>query len=400
MAPKKRSRKNSDLTGTNIVPKVRKKGTEGEYIEYRYMMPETLPNGSAPDSRSKVLGTIRKDAIEAALQLNSVLRPSGDIVDRVLLSNRSKPAIPLDNMNKLITEFIEHYLPEQGYQQSTLTGKLIKLRTYGKYWGDTSSADITTADIVEFLNQLTTNAYIKHKATLMQLFTFAIHQGYRETNPVTVTMTKTAPKKARKEHTLEGWNTIRAHAEPWLQRAMDIALLSLQRRSDLTSLHTRQVNLQNRTIEILQEKTRNYARPVYIEIQMGDELFEAVKGCYQTGILCPYLIHYKPKKMSRADQNAKKHSFAVTPQHLTKTFSKVRDSCGAYDHLPKSIRPSLHGARGLGAFLYEKAGYSEQYIMALTGHTDVKMLRHYIDGHEAPKPVKVAAGLSVKGIIR
>ena len=397
MSPRKRTHKNRDLTGTNIVPKVRNKNTESEYIEYRYMMPEVLPNGKLPDSKSVVLGSDRKDAIEAAVQLNAVLRPSGNIVERVL-NQKPKPNIPLDNLNKLIDEFIHHYLPEKNYAESTMLQKLKQLDIYRNHWGTLSVADITTSDIVDFLNPLTSNAYIKHQGTLTQLFTFSIHQNYRDTNPVTVTMTKTAPKKKREEHTLEGWNIIRDNAPDWLQRAMDIALLSLQRRSDLTSLHTSHVNLQNRTIEILQDKTRNYANPVYIEIQMGDELFDAIKGCYQSGIHCPYLIHYRPLKMSRADQDAKVHPFAVTPSHLTKTFGKVRDESGAYDHLPKGTRPTLHDARGLGAWLYEKSGYSEEYIMALTGHTSKKMLRHYIDGHEAPKPVKVSADLSVKGI--
>jgi len=396
MAPRKRSRINRDLEGTNIIPKIRNKGKADEYIEYRYTMPVTLPSGKAPDSKSVSLGTDRKDAIEAAIQLNSVLRPSGTIVDQVL-NQKPKSNTPLDCMDKLIGEFIEHYLPERRYADTTLREKMRHLDVYRQQWGNQSSKDITTADIVAFLNPLAVNAYIKHQGTLSQLFTFAIHQSYRDTNPVSVTMAKTAPKKKRKEHTLEGWNLIRANAPDWLQRAMDIALLSLQRRSDLTGLHNSQVNLKNRTIEVLQDKTRNYDKPVYIEIEMGDELLEAVKSCYQSGIHCPYLIHYKPKKMSRADQDAKIHPFAVTPSHLTKTFSKVRDDCGAYDHIPSGQRPSLHDARGLGAWLYEKAGYSEEYIMALTGHSSRKMLRHYIEGHEAPKPVKVHAGLSLKG---
>jgi len=70
--------------------------------------------------------------------------------------------------------------------------------------------------------------FTEHRVILNDLFLFAIHAGYTESNPVTPTMTKTAPKQKRKKHTVEGWNKIRAAAPEWLQRAMDIALLTLK----------------------------------------------------------------------------------------------------------------------------------------------------------------------------
>ncbi len=385
MVPSKRSRKNQDLNGTNITPIIRKKGCEDEHYAYYY---------KKPDGKMVFLSKDRAESIEAAIDLNRVFRDSASIVDRITNAQR-KPTVPLDNINNLIDEFEREFIPEKKYSRKTLEGKLLLLRKHREVFGDESTSEITTRTIVLFLNTLSTDPYIKHRVILKDLFTFAIHQGYRETNPVLVTMAKAAPKRKRKKHTLEGWNMIRVHAPEWLQRAMDIALLSLQRRSDLVSIHRNQVDLNQGTIKILQEKTRNYKKPVYIEITMGNELSDAVKRCYKTGIPCPFLIHYKPLKMSRADQDAKEHPFSVTSSHLSKTFSKVRDECGAYDHIPKGIRPSFHDARGLGAYLYEKAGFPSEYIQSLTGHASKEMLDHYIEGHEAPVPVRVSAELSV-----
>ncbi|MEZ5448311.1 MAG: tyrosine-type recombinase/integrase [Thiolinea sp.] len=262
--------------------------------------------------------------------------------------------------------------------------------------GDLSTSAMGTRDITTFLNTLTISAYIKHRSLLKQLFQFAIHQGYRETNPVLATMEKTAPKRKREKHTVEGFQKIRDIAPDWLQRAMDIALLSLQRRGDLTSLHRDQVDLEKNTITILQRKTRNYKNPVYIEIKMGADLRKAVQACLSSGIPCPYLIHYRPTRTKQARLYSKSHPFAVTNDHLTKQFSHYRDISGAYDQYDKKVRPTFHDLRGLGSWLYKKNGFDKAYIQALTGHATEAMLNHYIDGHEAPVPVTVAADLSLE----
>ena len=68
---------------------------------------------------------------------------------------------------------------------------------------------------------------------------------------------------------------------------------------------------------------------------------------------------------------------------------------GVYNHLPKIERPGFHSIRALGIWLYGKAGYPDEYIMALAGHATEKMKAHYSEGHEKAKPVKVSAGLSL-----
>jgi len=95
-------------------------------------------------------------------------------------------------------------------------------------------------------------------------------------------------------------------------------------------------------------------------------------------------------------RNKKRHPFAVTEDYLTKKLGSVRDQCGAYDHIEQGLQPSLHDVRGLGAWLYKQAGFDKKYFQLLTGHASEKMLQVYLDGHEAPKPILVNAGLSIE----
>ena len=100
--------------------------------------------------------------------------------------------------------------------------------------------------------------------------------------------------------------------------------------------------------------------------------------------------------MTKQIREAKLHPFVVTDDFLTKEFAKYRDEAGAYDDMEPEERPSFHDLRALGSHLYEQAGYSEEYIMALTGHATKEMLEAYLEGHKDPVPLLVKAELQIK----
>lgn len=83
----------------------------------------------------------------------------------------------------------------------------------------------------------------------------------------------------------------------------------------------------------------------------------------------------------------------ITPDHLSKTFSQVRDSLGIFQHMDKRERPTFHEIRGLGGKLYLDAGYSDDYVNKLMGHTTQKMTDHYTDPHQ--EWTEVRADLSI-----
>ena len=379
---RRRDRNNLDLQGSNIKI-VNKKNTQ----YYYYIM---------PNNSLESLGKDRTQAIEAAHILNQYLRPSGNLAQRILENTGKFQKAALDNIEKLVGEYRQLVIDKKNRNSDkTKEEKNYKLNKYIDTWGTRSTASIEVRDIANFLNPLKDHAYIKHRGLLEDLFAFAISQGYRDTNPVTVTRTIKPPERVKKRHTLEGYQAIYAIAPQWLKNAMDIALLSLQRRSDLTSLHINQLDLTSNTIRILQDKSRNYRDPVYIEIEMGSDLRSAVERCLHSGIQCPYLIHTRPRRMTKTIRDSKPHPFAVTEDHLTKTFQHYRDQSKIYNHLTPEERPSFHSLRALGIWLYEQAGYSDAYISALSGHATTTMLEHYKAGHQAPKPEKVKADLNL-----
>lgn len=383
MAPRRRSPKNTRFPPNVKVDRKYDPQTGRQTAVYYYYV--------FPDGAREPLPADEKAAIEAAHALNQYFASEAAkvFVERAI----QKRAARAGTVNQMVDEFEQHFLPEKGYSARTLEEKLYKLAEYREEWGESPVCGMATRDLAQFLNAKPTHSYIKHRDLLRDLFGFAAHQGYRDDNPAAVLMEKKAPAVKRKPHTVDGYNAIYQIAPAWLQRAMEIALTSLQRRGDLTRLHKDQVNLDRSTIKVLQKKTLKYKNPVYIEIEMGERLRAAVSACFRSGILCPYLLHYKPARLTRKAREGKPHPFCVTDGYLTKQFAKYRDEAGAYDHLAEEERPTFHSLRGLGIFLLQEAGYSDEYIMALSGHADKQMIEYYADGHKEKAPVLVKAGL-------
>lgn len=194
----------------------------------------------------------------------------------------------------------------------------------------------------------------------------------------------------RQRHTIEGLIAIRAISPDYLQRAIDLALHSVQRRADLVNLKRTDINLPNNTMTVLQEKSRNYANPIYIEVDMHPELQQAVLNCVSSPLAfqCPYLLHYQPDRITKQIKQ-KTHHLAMTGDFLGKEFAKYRDKSNVYSHLEIGQRPSFHDIRALGIKLITDK-YGQAYAIALAGHADERMWKHYLDGHEERKPVKVS----------
>ena len=344
-----------------------------------------------PDRRRRSLGADKAKAYSTAAALNAHFANTG--VDVVKLLATPVATIRDPAFSKLVDEFRRHFIAQKKLQPRTRDEIEIKLRFYLKQWGADLLSTFDTLKVSTFLNTLTASAYVKHRALLLNLFQYATHSGYKTSNPVTLTLIKKQDDKKRQRLTAESYIAIREAAPDWLQRAMDVALFSLQRRHDITSLTRSQVDLERNTVTLVQHKTENYAKPIHIEIVMGSELRRAIEACMRSSVPCPFLIHARPERMTAQARKAKAHPFAVLPQRLTKAFAAARDAAGIGADLAPEQRPTFHELRSLGIHLYGKAGCSNVYVMALSGHVTEAMLKHYQEGHQVAGPRRVEAGV-------
>lgn len=373
-----------------------KKKSGAEFYYYR------MPNGTL-----EPLGSDKQVATEAAIALTAAVRDKpGALIKRVLdiAADPDKPRYDPRNppMSQVIDEYQNGTLKEElergKISQRTYDEKCYLLEGYAEAFGKRTCQDMSTYDLAQHIKHKSGHVQQKHVPLMKKMFRHAISEGYRETNPANELQPKEAEARVRQRHTWEGFQKTRAAAPAWLQRTMDIALYSLQRRGDLVLMHVDSVDQQERTVKVLQQKTRNYNKPVYIEIKAGDALWAALRAAVKSDVPCPYLVHYRPLRMSAKARAAKPHPFAVLPQYLSKQLSKYRDASGAYDHLTKEQRPTFHDIRALGILMYYKAGYPVEYIMALAGHAKSATTEHYLEGHEEVKPIAVNADLNMSQV--
>jgi len=376
MAPRPREIGNRDL------PPYVEVNTKNGTKYYRYVM---------PDGTRHSLGKDKAQAVEAALTLNVTLERNPDIVAKILAK---KTTVKQANLIPPISYVIEQYelrLQQKTYAASSRENHRQMLNNYLQLWGNKRANELTVLDVAALLNSKSAHSYIKHRIMLIDLCTFMTHQGWTTDNVAAKTMEAIVPKKQRQRHTFEALMKIREISPDYLQRAIDLALHSIQRRADLAKMVRTMINIPANTLTVLQEKSRNYANPIYIEIDMHPELLDAVMSCLTSPLAfsCPYLLHYRPQKMSEQIRQAKLHHLAMTEDFLTREFGKYRNLSGVYDHLTAAQRPSFHDIRALGITIITKK-YSKEYAMALAGHADERMWKHYLEGHEEKKPVKVS----------
>ncbi|MCH7308382.1 phage integrase Arm DNA-binding domain-containing protein [Acinetobacter sp. NIPH 1852] len=376
MTPRPRGKGSLDLPPHVEIDK-KSNGT----IYYRYM----LPNG-----QRKSLGKDRNEAIVAAMALNAALDRHPDIVAKILESNR-KVTTNIPNFEDGLKEFLQLRLSEKTYAKSTLTIINANCDKYIETWGSIYCNEITLNMLATYLKEQTPFQAEKHRSLLIDIFKYFVANGWANDNIAEKTLKPIRPKKTRQRLSNETLAQIRAVSPDWLKYAIDLALHSTQRRGDLVALLRTAVNVKENTFTVLQHKSLNYDKQIYIEVDMHPELAEAVVKCLENSfrLNCPYLIATRPVRITAHNRAVKLHAFAVTEDHLTKQFQKYRDLSGACDHLEPRQRPSFHDLRALGIFnITEK--YGKAYAQALAGHATEKMTDHYLQGHEEPKPQRVS----------
>ena len=257
--------------------------------------------------------------------LNEQFARRPDLIAKVRAAVEPQTVVANDPpLSWLISEYREKRFAFQRYSARSTKEIEFKLAAYDRLWGERRVQSITVLDIATFLNARSGHAQKKHRQLLSELFQFACHQGFRADNPAAATMEPIVPLKKRTRHSLEALEAILENAPDYLARAINLALHSLQRRGDLIRLQRIAVNVEQNTLQVLQEKTRNYPNPVFIEIDMHPELQEAVRACLASPIACPFLLHYRPKRLPPKQQQKKPHHFA-----MTEAFSQPRVCAGA-----------------------------------------------------------------------
>ena len=343
-------------------PRPRKKGNHG-------LPPNLYANGKAyrykrPDTGTwHGMGTDKQKAIQAAKVLNAQLMHPDDLVAVVLGTQCT--------MAQFLDSYETDVLPQRDLAKATLDLCAVRIRQVRATMGDIAMDQITIRHIARFLDGLTARSSNQARGLLVDVFAHAIAKGLCEENPAAATIPR-IEKKKRKRHTVEGVAAIRANSPAWLQNAIDLALVTAQRREDVLSMRFEDVK--DGALHVIQGKTKKKTDAGWLRLPLTPALAEIINRC-RDNVPSPYLVHRLP------DRKVKKgsHWTKVDNRYLTRAFKAARDAAGCYSHLSPEEMPGFHELRALSLHLYKKAGKDGQKI---AGHASRKMTRNYEADHE------------------
>lgn len=374
-----------------LPPNLSADSTPQGIISYRYRNPVT-------GARTR-LGTNRDAAIKAAIALNA--RFAKDILGHEASALVNKVINPQETIGAFITVFSEQILTEKrnksgkALAEKTLREYRIMLRSIQREIGHYSWDNISLADVARFLDGLPPRASNSHRFILVQLWRYAIAKG--KVVPPNNIPEMTIPRNhviERTPLTLGQFRKIRELADPWFRNALNLALQSLQRREDLVTMRFEHIQSMDgvRRLQVRQQKVEHRSTSGHILIPLGPEL-EALLAQCRDAVLSPFLIHRNPTRKRREYLERKEHWTAVAPEMLTREFARLRDQLPEFQAMPAQFRPTFHEIRALGADLYRAAGWSDEAIQKLLGHSTGKMTKHYLDKHQELWVITDLAGL-------
>ncbi|EHV4314993.1 tyrosine-type recombinase/integrase [Salmonella enterica] len=314
------------------------------------------------------LGQIsRRDAIAQAIEANNFIAQN---YTPVALIEKLKG---MDSLT--VTKWIERYavlLQRRNLSANTYKIRSNQLATIREKMGEMILAEVTTKHVATFLETWIEGGKNTMagamRSVLSDMFREAVVEGHITQNPVAPTR---APKieVARNRLRLDVYKKIREAAEhlpAWFPLAMDLALVTGQRREDVSCMKFS--NIIDDRLYVNQIKTgMKIALPLSLNLSaVGLRLGTVIDRCRLVS-RTDYLISPGVRKNSSDG--------SLHPDSLTKKFVAARKLAGInFSDNP----PTFHEIRSLAGRLYRDER-GEDFAQKLLGHTSENTTRLYLD---------------------
>lgn len=264
-------------------------------------------------------------------------------------------------------------LAERDLSAATVRNVGMRIKRLDAMWGKRDIRDIPTSEVAAYLTGMAKEGKAQMsramRSLLKDMFMEAIAAGWTDSNPVDVT--KAARVKIQRSRlSLDLWKAIYEEAaQPWLKRAMELAILTGQRRDDIARMLFKDV-IDGR-LHVVQGKTGQRLR-ISTAIRLdavGLDLATVIASC-RDRVLSKHLIHHH-RQVSRAMPGQ-----PIMLDTLSKAFADARDRAAVKLGLTFDSPPTFHEMRSLAARLHAAEGRDAQ---SLLGHKSSKMTDLYRD---------------------
>jgi enterobacteria phage integrase len=358
MAPRPRKQGSKDLPA-NLYRKTDKRNGS-TYYTYR----------DPVSGRFFGLGKDKEQAIKEVLAANHATAVIPQLLDRMAM----QPRRPFSKWLERYREIIE----ERELSESTRENLRMRINRLDSLFGQLDIRDVSTIRVANYLTDLAKGGKAQMSRAMRSLmrdvFMEAMAAGWVESNPVEVT--KAARVRVKRERlTLEMWQAIYGQAkQPWLKRAMELAVLTGQRREDIASMLFKDVH--DKHLHVIQAKTGQRLR-LSISIRLdaiGLDLETLIKRCRDRVVSKHLVHHHRTISRAKAGQN-------LMLDTISSAFASARDAAAMAGLIVVGANPpTFHEQRSLAARLHAAEGRDPQ---ALLGHKSAKMTDLYRDSRGA-----------------
>lgn len=211
------------------------------------------------------------------------------------------------------------------------------------------------------------------RSRLSDIFRWAETQGVIEVGKNPVAATFTAGYKVKRERlSLEQFWAIHAQASTWAKNAMMLALVTSQRRDDVSNMKF--ADYKDGYLHVAQGKSGGETK-LQIDgairlAKVGVSVAEAVAACRDL-IVSRHLVHYTERSIM-----AKPGDMVAGPR-ISVAFQKAREKAGI-EAGDGRTPPTFHEIRSLSERLYREE-FGADFAQAMLGHKSAQMTSKYDD---------------------
>ncbi len=328
------------------------------------------------DGTTKGLGRNKTEAFKAAQWYNSKYRLTVP-VDHIEAPNLNQSNVHNDiTLSLFISLFQAEIIPDLEWSESYLKNQNILLNTILKSnLSDMRLDEIQLSHISSFLNNRTPRMYNRYRSLLILLYKHAIDRGLVSENiPIRKLKAKEGTRR-RMRLSKQLFIKIRDTAPVWLKNAMNLSLQTSQGRLEVANMKT--TDISDGLLHVTRKKVESHEH-ANIAIPVSGLLADAINDC-NDGIKSPFLVHKILRNRNEASLNKREHFTQVTPEQITREFTKIVRSMPEFQNLPEGVSPpTFHEIRSLSIYLMEAQGYDAQKIAC---HSKREMTDHYKKGH-------------------
>ncbi len=346
----------------------------------------------------KSLGNHRDTAISIANEYNRLVRPNitMQVDDLIKHGKFSKEKCFGEHVPVLLERILQDEQPSADLVKTMEQDA----KRSEDFFSNIPSSHISLQHVNDYIeehhSESSANVQNRKVSWLKKLFTYAVDESIMEINPANLKMRRRVEVKQRQRLKKEWFDAIHKAAPLWLQTAMDLSLQTTHARLEISRIKykIKQPNekicgcywftqpeltpggMVYGTLYIHRQKVAE-KEAAHVAIPIGEALKRIIDRSLDN-LVSDYVVHRLPDKSRNTISKEISHITQLTPDYISRGFSKVRDEVGCCDHLKPNQKPTFHEIRALAAHIFNINGVDPQSRMA---HSDAKSTKIYIENH-------------------